>query len=252
MPRRARHLYLVAVDGTVIDANQHRKESYRDVNELITTVREYNGGQTIQTSYVYDPLKQITQVIDDRGNRTFVKYDNLGRRTVIDNADTGRTETVYDTAGNVVQKITANLKGQGKSVLYDYDYNRLIGINYPTFPANNVSYTYGASGDAYNRAGRIATVVHAAGVEARYYGKLGETVKENFCRKSEHCRKGSDADRPNSMPGNTVDSHDHEDGHSKANKATAQSDDGHHDIEHDNDEAPLYVTVPSNRPKHLP
>lgn len=227
---------------TVIDANQHRKESYRDVNELITTVREYNGGQTIQTSYVYDPLKQITQVIDDRGNQTRVKYDNLGRRTVIDNADTGRTETVYDTAGNVIQKITANLKGQGKSVLYDYDYNRLTAISYPTFPANNVSYTYGASGDAYNRAGRIATVVHAAGVEARYYGKLGETVKENFCRKSEHCKKGSDADRPNSAPGNTVDGHDHEDGHGHS-KASAQSDDGHHDIEDDNDDAPLYVTL---------
>ena len=99
---------------TVWDANGHKKESYRDVRELITTVNEFNGGQTIQTSYVYDPLKQITKVIDDRGNETHVYYDNLGRRTIIDNADTGRTETKYDTAGNVIQKITANLEGAGQ------------------------------------------------------------------------------------------------------------------------------------------
>jgi RHS repeat-associated protein len=216
---------------TVWDANDHKKESYRDVNDLITTVREYNGGQTIQTSYVYDPLKQITKVIDDRGNETHVYYDNLGRRTVIDNADTGRTETVYDTAGNVIRKITANLKGQGKSVLYDYDYNRLTGISYPTFPANNVSYTYGATGDAWNRAGRISTVVHAAGVEARYYGKLGETVKENFCRKSSHCSKPADADKPGAQP----------DSSAIATALHAGTEDLH-DIEHDNEHAPLYVT----------
>ena len=82
----------------------------------------------IQTSYAYDPLKQITQVIDDHGNQTRIAYDNLGRRTVIDNPDTGRSETVYDSAGNVLQKITANLKAQNKSVQYDYDYNRLTNI----------------------------------------------------------------------------------------------------------------------------
>ncbi len=74
-------------------------------------------------------------------------------------------------------------------------------------------------------------------MEARYYGKLGETVKENYCRKSSHCKKGSDADRPGAVPGNTI-VNNHETGH----QASAQSGDGSHDIEHDNEETPLYVT----------
>ena len=45
------------------------------------------------TSYVYDALKQIVQVVDDKQNITTVSYDNFGRRTVINNPDTGRTET---------------------------------------------------------------------------------------------------------------------------------------------------------------
>ena len=33
---------------------------------------------------------------DDKSNTTKVEYDNLGRRTVIDNPDAGKTETRYD------------------------------------------------------------------------------------------------------------------------------------------------------------
>ena len=60
-------------------------------------------------SYAYDPLKQITQVNDDQNNLTRIRYDHLGRRTGIDNPDTGFVETVYDLASNPVQKITAVL-----------------------------------------------------------------------------------------------------------------------------------------------
>jgi len=47
-------------------------------------------------SYDYDALKQIVKVTDDKQNVTTVSYDNFGRRTVINNPDTGRTETQYD------------------------------------------------------------------------------------------------------------------------------------------------------------
>jgi len=63
------------------------KRTYRDARELITAVKEVNksGTETIWTSYAYDPLKQITQVVDDKSNTTTITYDNLGRRTAIDN-----------------------------------------------------------------------------------------------------------------------------------------------------------------------
>ena len=173
-------------ETVVTDANVNAglrgavKRSYRDVRELITSVKEFNnaGAQTIWTSYAYDALKQITQVVDNLSNTTNVSYDNFGRRTVINNPDTGRTETQYDLASNVTKKITANLQAQSKFIDYAYDFNRLTAITYPNFPGNNVTYAYGAPGAANNTAGRITTITSQMGTEQRQYGKLGETVYE--------------------------------------------------------------------------
>ena len=154
-----------------------KKTSYRDVRELITAVVEEQG---LTTRYRYDFLKQIRQVIDDAGNTTVVDYDKLGRRTVIDNPDTGETRTVYDTASNVIQKITANLS-PAKAIEYSYDHTRLIGITYPDFVDNNVKYVYGfdtAETRSKNQIGRIVSAKHQGGTDLREYGKLGEITKE--------------------------------------------------------------------------
>jgi RHS repeat-associated protein len=158
------------------------KHTFRDVRELITSVMERTVAGDIWTSYAYDPLKQIVQVRDDRLNTTHISYDNLGRRTAIDNPDTGRTETQYDLASNVTAKITANLRSQSRLITYAYDFNRLSAITYPNFAGNNVLYEYGTpamAGDAQgNRAGRISKITSQMGTEERQYGKLGETVYE--------------------------------------------------------------------------
>jgi RHS repeat-associated protein len=167
---------------TVTDANGKVKQSYRDVREQTTTVKELNQGGTLLTSYAYDALKQIVRVEDDKHNVTAIAYDNLGRRTIVDNPDAGRTETRYDLASNIIAKITANLRSANQQISYDYDFNRVTAIAYPSFPGNNVSYTYGAPGAAGdvngNRAGRIARVTSQMGQEERFYGRLGEVVKE--------------------------------------------------------------------------
>ena len=54
----------------------------------------------------------------------------------------------------------------------------MSAITYPNFPGNNVTYTYGAPGAAFNTAGRITKISSQMGVEERQYGKLGETVYE--------------------------------------------------------------------------
>jgi RHS repeat-associated protein len=166
---------------TVTDAEGNKRESYRDVRELITTVREFNGGQAIDTRYGYDPLKQITSVLDAKGNRTTVGYDLLGRRTAIDNPDTGLIEYGYDLTGNLRYKVTPNLRPDGKAIEYLYDRDRLVNIRYPNHPQSNVTYTYGDNTPAnanVGRVGRITRVDHQSGYEERWYGKLGETVKE--------------------------------------------------------------------------
>jgi len=180
---------LMQFETTVTDANVNAglrgavTRTYRDVRELISSLKEFvrdasGAPQPVWTSYAYDALKQIRQVTDDKNNVTTVSYDNFGRRTVIDNPDTGRTEIQYDLASNVTKKVTANLRAQSKSIDYSYDFNRLAAITYPNFAGNNVSYAYGAPGAPANTAGRLTRITSQMGVEERQYGKLGETVYE--------------------------------------------------------------------------
>jgi RHS repeat-associated protein len=180
----ADRLGLTQFEATTTDANGKVKQTYRDVRDLITSVKEFNRGSTIWTSYAHDALKQITRVVDDKQNATSITYDNLGRRTFIDNPDTGNTETRYDLASNVIAKITANLRGAGQQITYDYDFNRPTAVSYPVFPGNNVTYAYGAPGAAGdvngNRAGRISRVTSEAGTEERSYGRLGELAKQTW------------------------------------------------------------------------
>jgi len=163
----------------VVDANGIPKESYRDIGENITSVKEFNnkGSEILWTSYEYDPLGQIVKVWDNVNNLTQATYDNLGRRTSLNNLDTGLVETFYDLASNVVKKVTPNLRAQGQAIVYDYDYTRLTGITYPNFTENNVKYTYGDPGAECNRANRIVTVTDESGQEEFCYGPLGETAK---------------------------------------------------------------------------
>jgi RHS repeat-associated protein len=163
------------------DANGKQRRTYTDVRAVTTSVKEFNpaGGQpVIWTSYGYDPLRQITSIVDDHNNTTTVAYDNFGRRTIVDSPDSGRTETRYDLAGNTIAKITAKLRASNQAVEYDYRFTRLAGIRYPVFPGNNVTYTYGAPGAAENAADRITEVHDAAGTLTRGYGALGELTRE--------------------------------------------------------------------------
>jgi RHS repeat-associated protein len=163
------------------DGNGKARRTYTDVRGLTSSVKEFNaaaGQPVIWTSYGYDPLSQITSIVDDRGNTTSAAYDNLGRRTIVDSPDSGRTETRFDLSGNITARITAKLRAGNKAVEYDYDFDRLSGIRYPTFTANNITYTYGGPGAPENSANRITSVRDAAGTINRAYGPLGELTRE--------------------------------------------------------------------------
>jgi len=168
-------------ESVMTDPNGNVKHLYEDVRTLKTAVRESNpaGGQpVIWTSYRYDPLQQVTAIVDDQQNVTTLEYDSFGRQTALDNPDSGRTETVYDLAGNPIRKVTAKLAQTQQAIEYGYEFNRLAAVRYPVFPANDVTYTYGDPGAANNSAGRITHIADGAGTLAREYGPLGEVVKE--------------------------------------------------------------------------
>ncbi len=165
-------------ENTVTDANGKQRRIYTGVRDTTSAVKEFSGSTAVWTSYANDPLGRVTAITDDKDNVTRAEYDGLGRRTVFDNPDAGRTETRYDLAGNVTAKITANLRAAGQSIEYDYDYARVKAVRYPKFPANDVTYSYGAPGAADNAASRIVEVRDAAGTTTRGYGPLGELTRE--------------------------------------------------------------------------
>ena len=111
-------------------------------------------------------------------NVTTAAYDNFGRRVTLVSPDAGRTDYVFDTASNLTQKITANLKAAGQAVNYSYQYNRLAAVTYPKFPANNSTYTYGGPGAPGNAADRLTLLTAHGGTLQRAYGPLGEVIKE--------------------------------------------------------------------------
>lgn len=147
---------------------------YTDVRQNTVEVDRFKGSQTLATTYRYDPISEITKVVDAKNNTTTVSYDTLGRRTGIDNPDSGLTSYAYDAAGNLIGKVTPNLRAQGDTINYTYEFDRLKKITYPYSPT--VTYTYGDPGAPHNSTGRITSVTDETGTTAFRYGKLGETV----------------------------------------------------------------------------
>ena len=99
------------------------------------------------------------------------------RRTEVNHPASGSTSFTYDALGNVLTKQTANLAKEGKLITYDYDYQRLTGINYPDHPENNVKYYYGGRNASQNRIGRLMLREDGTGAIEYFYGKMGEVTK---------------------------------------------------------------------------
>ena len=163
---------------TRTDPNNRATRFYRDVRENVRGVEQTNtvgrAGTTLTTRYAYDALSQLLSVADAKGSATRLEWDTLGRNTVLDNPDAGRTERRYDPAGNLGAEITANLAARGQQIRYSYTFGRLSRVDYPSSPA--VVYTYGAPGAPANGANRVVTVTDESGTEQRSYDKLGNVV----------------------------------------------------------------------------
>ena len=99
------------------------------------------------------------------------------RRTEVNHPASGITSFTYDALGNVLTKQTANLAKEGKFISYDYDYQRLTGINYPNHLENNVKYYYGGRNASQNRIGRLMIREDGTGAIEYFYGKMGEVTK---------------------------------------------------------------------------
>ena len=163
---------------TLTDALGHRQTTYaKGTGKTVKTEQLDGPAGTITTSFLYDGIDRLTRVIDTEGNETVSTYDMGDRRIEVNHPSSGITSFTYDNLGNVLTKQTANLRAEGKQITYDYDYNRLVGINYPNHPENNVRYHYGDIHASENRIGRLILTEDGSGATEYFYGKMGEVVK---------------------------------------------------------------------------
>jgi RHS repeat-associated protein len=157
------------------------RQTFSDVNGRPIAVVEYNNYDTatlpllLVTQYSYNPMGELVKVIDAKSNETTATYDTVGQMVALTSPDAGKAEYLFDLAGNLGAKQTSVLAGQSKYVTYDYDWNRLKKINYPSMPA--VTYEYGSSSESGdgkgNIAGRVKKVTMEGGSETRTYDKMG-------------------------------------------------------------------------------
>ena len=165
---------------TVTDALGRHAESYTDAKGRNRETVQHARGEDITVKYNYDPVGQVMTVQHPNGKETKYAYDLLGRKLMVNHPDAGETDMTYDAAGNLLTKLTAELRKSISDkgyISYTYDFERLHEVLYPENLFNRVTYTYGKAGDKYNRAGRLALVEDASGGEAYYYGRQGEVTK---------------------------------------------------------------------------
>ena len=163
---------------TVTDALGNRQATYTDGSGKTVKTEQLSGPDgIITTSFEYDGIDRLVKVTDTEGNVTTSVYDMGDRRTEVNHPASGITTFTYDNLGNVLTKQTANLKKEGKTINYEYDYGRLTAINYPDHPENNVKYHYGGINSSHNRIGRLMLREDGSGAIEYYYGKMGEVLK---------------------------------------------------------------------------
>jgi RHS repeat-associated protein len=167
-------------NATTIDPLGNIKTTFSDVRGRTRAEMMLGPDGEIWTTFDYNALSELESSYDHGGNATEFEYDNFGRRTRYKHPDQGATEYVYDLSGNLIKEISQNIKdvitNEG-AILYTYDFNRLIQIDFPKNVQNRVQLHYGQPGAPFNRAGRVWLREDASGGEELFFGPLGETVK---------------------------------------------------------------------------
>ena len=163
---------------TVTDALHNVQATHTNGSgKTLKTIQKSGPDGEITTSFEYDGIQRLVRVTDTEGNVTTSTYDMGDRRTEVNHPASGITSFTYDALGNVLTKQSANLAKEGKFITYDYDYQRLTGINYPDHPENNVKYYYGGRNASQNRIGRLMLREDGTGAIEYFYGKMGEVTK---------------------------------------------------------------------------
>jgi RHS repeat-associated protein len=179
--------------ATITDPAGKARKSVADGLGRMTSVYEpdpNNGNSlTVQTSYAYNILDQLTGVTEGSQTRTYV-YDDLGRVNKTTTPEGGTTcfgtysgstcqTNGYDSFGDLLYRTDA----RGVLTSYTYDnLNRLSTISYNVgtsgvTPTPGLTLTYDQGGSAAYALGRLTSMTDGVGSETYAYNNLGEMTQ---------------------------------------------------------------------------
>ena len=161
----------------VTDALDNETETHVSGSGHTLKSIQFDGTEQIVTQFTYDGIGRLVEVLDADTNVTVSEYDMGDRRVRVSHPASGETTFTYDVLGNVLTRQTANLRDSALFIEYGYDRGRLISVNYPEHPENNVRYYYGGANDQDNAKGRLCLRLDATGGEQYAYDNMGN-VKE--------------------------------------------------------------------------
>ena len=138
----------------------------RDLDDRVWQSIEDAKGTQLATTFRFGGFSRIDSISDPSGNLTHFHYDQRGRRTGVDDPDTGTTTFTYDGLGDVLTKTAS-----GSVTKYTYDtLGRPSQTNHGAEWTTNIWDTNGA--------GRLAHTVSPDGVEQEFnYNNLGQLEK---------------------------------------------------------------------------
>jgi RHS repeat-associated protein len=148
--------------STTTDPSGHQSQVTKDLDGRVTQTVQLNttpGGYNAVVSYQYGQFGQASSITQNSGPTWWMTYDLLGRRTSLQDPDSGKTTWAYNGFGDVLNE------------------TRAAGS------ASPVSTTY-----TYDPLGRVTTVAYSDGGVATYtydtvpmgIGKLAQAVSDDF------------------------------------------------------------------------
>ena len=170
--------YSTAWQQTVTNPRGYKHHYYYDAFGQLTKVEELDATPAVYatTTYAYDVLGNLKQIVDANSNTTTMSYDWLSRKTSMSDPDMGSWTYAYDANGNLTGQTDA--KGQTITMAYDA-LNRVTGKTYPAGSGmTNVTYSYDSTAGSNYGKGRRTGMTDGSGTMAWKYDARGRLIQE--------------------------------------------------------------------------
>jgi RHS repeat-associated protein len=175
---------------TTTDEQGKNRQSCWDGLGRLTEVVENPGGLGYQTTYTYDALNDLTQVLQNGSRQRSFTYDSLAQLTRAINPESGTISYIYDAGGNLSSS-TAPAPNQSGSatVTLSYCYDTLNRRAAKAYTAQScplsspvATYSYDQSSanglTITNGIGRRTSMTDPAGSEAWSYDSMGRVLTD--------------------------------------------------------------------------